>query len=61
MLAGEIERFHAVSGLDRFIARRLDQIAEELHVQLVVFDNHDPFGHCDPFLKSRLQKRMFGI
>ncbi|MOA38200.1 hypothetical protein D3C78_1598540 [compost metagenome] len=45
MLAGEIERFHAVARLDRRITRRLDQVAKELHVQLVIFDYHDLLGH----------------
>ena len=42
---GEIHGFHAVAGLHCLIAGCLDQIAEELHVELVVFDNHHFFRH----------------
>ncbi|MNE89119.1 hypothetical protein D3C80_1865030 [compost metagenome] len=45
VLAGQIERLQAIAGLDRFIARSFDKIAEELHVQLVVFDNHYLLRH----------------
>jgi hypothetical protein len=42
----EIERFETVAGAVGLIAVRLEQIAKELHVELVVF--HDQDGFCHP-------------
>jgi hypothetical protein len=41
VLSRELQRFHAVLGLQNVVAVRLDQIVEELHVELVVFDDQD--------------------
>src|SRR5262245_41327562 len=38
MLAGERERLHPVSRLERLVAMRIEQIMKQLHVQLVVLD-----------------------
>jgi hypothetical protein len=37
----ELQRLHAVLGLQNVVAVRLDQIVEELHVELVVLDDQD--------------------
>src|SRR5688572_15064375 len=41
VLTRELQRFHAVLGLQDVVAMRLDQVVEELHVQLVVLDDQD--------------------
>ena len=46
MLAHEIERLDAVAGADGLIAMRFQQIAKELHIELVVL--HDQDGFCHP-------------
>src|ERR1700749_5053733 len=46
MGASEIERLHAVASLDDRIATRFKQIVEELHVELVVFDDHHGLRHA---------------
>jgi hypothetical protein len=53
VFASKIKRFHAVSGLDRRISGRLDKVAKELHIELIVFYNHYLFGHdgC-PYIRS---------
>ena len=45
MLAGEREGLDAVARLQRLIAMRLEQITKQLHVQLIVFDDENGFGH----------------
>src|SRR5215469_326787 len=41
MLARQLQRFHAVFGLQNIVAVRFQQIVEELHVEVVVFDDED--------------------
>ncbi|MDT4876094.1 hypothetical protein FQZ97_1115110 [compost metagenome] len=41
----QIQRLKARTGLDDPIATRFKQIVEELHVELVVFHDHDSLGH----------------
>ena len=45
MLAGEVQGLDAVPGADRGVAMRLQEILEELHVQLVVFDDQYGLAH----------------
>jgi hypothetical protein len=51
MDANEAERFRALVGADGLITVRLQQVAKELHIQLVVF--HDQDGFCHPSLSLR--------
>src|SRR5579864_9372484 len=44
MLAGELQRFHAVLGLQRRIAMGFEQIMEKLHVEIVVLDDQHPLA-----------------
>ena len=53
VLAGKRKRLHAVPCLQGLIAVRVEQIMKELHVQLVVLDDQNGFGH-------RLRLRRFG-
>src|SRR5579885_3609159 len=49
VLAGEVQRFHAVLGLKDVVAVRIEQIVEELHVELVVLHDQNRFrvfGHA---------------
>src|SRR5215472_4972877 len=46
MAAREIERLDAVARAHRLVAVGLEQVVEELHVELVVFHDHD--GLCHP-------------
>src|ERR1700712_4700608 len=48
-LAHEIERLETVAGARGLIAMRFQQIAKELHVQLIVL--HDQDGFCHPSLQ----------
>ena len=41
MRTRELDGFDTVGRFERRIAMRLQQVVEELHVQLVVFDNQD--------------------
>ena len=41
MLARDVERLHAVLGLQDLVAVRVEQVVEELHVQLVVLDDQN--------------------
>ena len=45
MFTGHFHGLEAVLGLQGLITMSLEQIVEQLHVQLVVFDNQDLFGH----------------
>ena len=45
MLAREVERLDAVARPHGVVAVRFQQIVEELHVELVVLDDQDGFGH----------------
>src|SRR5215469_2906935 len=48
MLARQFQRFHAILGLQNVVAVRFQQIVEELHVQVIVFDDEDPLtGHLN--------------
>ena len=49
MRARELDRLDAVAGLQRRIAMRLEQVVEELHVELVVFDDQHRLRHGRPF------------
>src|SRR6266478_5027364 len=49
-LAHEIERLETVGGTRGLIAVRFQQIAKELHIELVVL--HDQDGFCHPSLQS---------
>src|SRR5436305_1181831 len=51
-LSDEIERLVTVAGARCLVAMRFQQIAKELHVELVVFDNQD--GFCHPALPGLL-------
>src|SRR5690348_13757073 len=44
MLARQLQRFHAVLSLQNIVAVRFQQIVEELHVEVVVFDDEDPLA-----------------
>src|SRR5215469_16944083 len=46
MLPGELQRFHPILGLQRHVAVRFQQIVEELHIEVIVFDNEYPIAHC---------------
>lgn len=62
MFSRKIKGFHTVAGLDSRVTRRLDQVTKELHIQLVVFNNHHLLGHFDPlFCGSGLQARRIQI
>ena len=53
-LAGEIERFDSRCCVpDGLVAMGFQQVAKELHVELVVFHDQDGFGH--PALQSASQ------
>src|SRR3546814_6229290 len=45
VLAGDFQRIDAVARLKRLIAMRVEKIMEELHVQLIVFDDQNLLGH----------------
>jgi hypothetical protein len=45
MLARKGKRFHAVPRLQGLIAVRVEQIMKQLHVQLIVLDDQNGFGH----------------
>src|SRR5262245_15579227 len=59
MLAGERERLHAVSRLERLVAMRIEQIMNQLHVQLVVLDDQNGLGH-GAALGQRIGRPMMG-
>ena len=48
MLAGEIERLETVAGAHGLVAAGLDQVAKELHVELIVLDDHHLLRHRLP-------------
>src|ERR1700753_541623 len=52
-LADEIELLVAVAGARGLIAVRFQQIAKELHVELVVLHDQDGLGHPIPFPEKR--------
>src|SRR5688572_10265860 len=45
MRACQVEGFHAIACLDHGIAARFQQVVEKLHVELVVFNDHDGLWH----------------
>src|SRR5690606_21279258 len=45
VLLGQLERVTSVAAGDRLIAVRFQKILEEFHVQLIVFDDQNCFGH----------------
>src|SRR5690606_4819762 len=45
VVARQLDGIHAVAGLDYGIATRFQKFVEELHVELVVFDDHHCLGH----------------
>ena len=44
MLARDVERFHAVLGLQDVVAMGVQQIVEELHVELIVLHDQNGLG-----------------
>jgi hypothetical protein len=44
MLARNVERLHAILGLQNGIAMGVQQIMEELHVKLIVFHDQNGLG-----------------
>ena len=46
MIPGKIERREPFAGAKGVVAERFDEVAKELHVQLVILDNEDGFGHA---------------
>ncbi len=44
MLARDVERFHAVLGLQDVVAMGVQQIVEELHVELIVLHDQNRLG-----------------
>src|SRR5690606_12249009 len=45
MLARQPERLYAIAGLQGGVAVRLEQVVEELHIELIVFDDENRFRH----------------
>ena len=45
LAAGELNRFQPFLGFNRLIAVRRQQIAEQLEVQVIIFDNENAFFH----------------
>ncbi len=45
VFAGKVQRLQTIHGLDRAITIRFKEIVEELHVKLVVLNDHDRLGH----------------
>ncbi|MNT97922.1 hypothetical protein D3C72_2403720 [compost metagenome] len=58
--ACEIECLHAVTGLDDGISARFQQIVEELHVELVVLNDHHSLWHRS-FLAPLRRWRRFAL
>src|SRR5262245_8697467 len=56
-LAGEIEHIEAVARADGAVAVGLQQVVEELHVELVVLDDHYCLRHLSPSGKSAHEPR----
>src|SRR5216684_538181 len=56
--ADEIERLEAVAGAGGLIAMRFQQIAKELHIQLVVLHDQDGFCHPVPPNSQVIPKRQ---
>ncbi len=44
MFARDVERFHAVLGLEDVVAMGVKQIVEQLHVEFVVLDDQHGLG-----------------
>ena len=62
MFTCKIKGFHTISGLNGRVPGCLDQVTKELHVQLIVFNNHNLFGHFDPLIcGSGLHGRRIAI
>ena len=57
MLARDVERFHAVLGLQDVVAMGVQQIVEELHVELIVLHDQDRLGLGVHGLHSPAQPR----
>src|SRR5205814_7483395 len=51
-LADQIERLETIAGAGGLIAMRFQQVAKELHVELVVLHDQDGFGHPVPPLSQ---------
>src|SRR5690606_5812828 len=49
----EVERLEPVARAHGLIAAGLDEVAEELHVELVVLDDHNLLGHASPSFLPR--------
>src|SRR5216683_3188729 len=45
MLARELQRLHAVLGLQRIVTMRLQQVMEQLHIKVIVLDDENSLGH----------------
>ena len=45
IFARKFERIDAIARPQGSVAMRLQKIVEELHIELVVFNNQDGFGH----------------
>src|SRR5258705_5071380 len=62
VLAGEIERVDAVVRADGVVAVNLQQVAEELHVKLIVLHDHHGLRHSGPSdLKRRTISATAGL
>src|SRR6266566_4331450 len=61
VLAGEIERLHAVARADGMVAVSLQQVVEELHVELIVLHNHHGLRHRRPSVKRRAISATAGL
>jgi len=43
--AGKLHSLSAAGGGDNLIAMRFEQIGEELHIELIIFDDENRLGH----------------
>ena len=44
MLAGDVQRFHPILGLQDVVAMGVQQVVEELHIELIVLHDQDRLG-----------------
>src|SRR5204863_8678759 len=57
MLSRKVERLDPTAGADGVVAMGLQKVVEELHIELVVFHDHDGLGHLPrPFGICRTPK-----
>jgi hypothetical protein len=60
--AGEVERLQPVARANRLVAAGFDQVAKELHIELIVFDDHHLLRHSsrpDAAPRIALRKRVY--